>query len=343
MKENHWKETIIARKQIKVFCGLGVLLLLVFINTGCIGTRSFPLYAKPGETVSVAIGDVVDETGPGVDKSNLTITITDSLGADHVIDGNSSGASGKIRSVFRTFPDPLSPAALQYPFSGINFPNAGNGQIGVILDLPTTLASGTAMVKWISPNLPAYYGLDITVWANSSLEVLPGVGVPHVFREKWDDFTGTNALDLSFLEPNPRVKVSVSNTGGATVGGLQVKLLIDMIVNPDLAPSITNGWIFTANVVQENKHYMTNLTWVPTINAQQTVDEVNAMLYALGGTTEDHFEFYLVSFNQSATIDLNGIQGADPVTGVLNTGYYKVCDINGAEIPGAVVTLTALN
>jgi hypothetical protein len=314
-----------------------ILLMVVSLGiSGCISTKTFPLRALPGETVALTLGRTSDEAGEGVTRQNLVVTITDVNGVSHIIDGTSAGGvDGKIQAVFRSFPDPLSQTTVSPPGGASFF----SGQIGALIDLPTDLPAGSAKVSWdvLNGELPNYvfYFWPLSSFAkNIQLEVLSGgPGQPHVFKEK---SAGYN--DLTQLEPNPRIRFTVSTA--STIGALEIQFNVDPLINPGNHRPIQQYGSLTGN---------TNLTYhTVTDNGSTYSNKTLIHLLRADGGPNNSFKFYAVWESAGMVLDLSGVEGVtidvvDPNKGALDAAYFKAYDLNGNLLTDAEMTLMVFN
>jgi len=302
---------------------VSAMILFVFFSlmtTGCVTNKTFPFRAMSGETIVIPFGRTGDEIGEGVNTNNVTVTIVDGAGVERQITSASSGDQGKLRAVFRAFPDPLSKASL--PSS--NYADVGDGQLAAIVDLPKNLAPGVGSVKVASSSLGLYYDMVSNVfdYYKERLEVLPGAGSAHTFQEA---VTGWGLMgSLTLL---PRVKCSVS-TASSNIGGVEISLKTDPAkVGP------------IAKVAMRYNYPNTQLAWKS--KNERALVTYTTQMTDLSGSGQEAFTSYLVG--QSGSImDLSGISGVD-ASGNLDPLYFKVYDINGNLIQDATVTLGSFN
>lgn len=312
---------------------VAAILILILSSglAGCITTSTFPLRALPGETIALTVGRTADEAGQGVGKDDLIVTITDADGVDHVIDAASTENQGEIREVFRSFPDPLSYAA-------VNNQPGPSGQVGALIDLPTGLAAGSAKVRWevLNGKLPSYvfYFWPLGNYSNNiDLEVLSGgPGSPHVFQER-----SNGVGSISDLEPNPRILFKLG-TSRTDIGAVQVQCNMD--------PAILPGAVgYNIKIVQKYNKIDTNLSYNFVTDPSSTYSNQTLMhLLRTAGGEKGKYRFYAVWADPAATIALTGIEGVtvdpqDPNLGTLDTNHFKAFDMNGNLINDAVMTL----
>jgi len=330
------------------------MMILLSTLTGCIATSSFPLRAKPGETIALTIGRTADEQGQGVTKNNLIVRIKDSGGVlvKEITGTSSGGSAGKIQIVFRSFPDPLSSASYDNPWVGFS------GQIGALIDLPDDLATGSYTLSWeAAGTLPKYVGywFPLPGFFNNypiPLEILSGgKGSPHVFSE----VTGMGG-QLSDLEPKPRIQFTLQ-TGRADIGGLAVRFNLKpatFFKDPDPASS---GCGLDANSLGATKTVQKYKDHGPYLSQNQVFDgsspfthQTMIQLIKETGGTKATFQFYIVFPNTGyctlnpSDIDMSGIGGftmSDPTInlGQLDSSHFAVYDLNGNAISGPTMNV----
>ncbi len=199
-----------------LWTGMG-LLFLVGAGNGCMGTQTFGIAARAGDTIVLAIGRY-----DNVQRDNMTVTITDSVGAVTTYGPNNSG----VRAVVQLYPDPATYLLYRdrlYPgqagmigtLTSLSGGDKEWWETSVYIDLPSTMALGTANI-----NVSTTTGLSVGPIA---VDVLPGTGSSNEF---WSNSTITGPISLqsvlSMLERLPHATVVFD---GATVPyGIQISL-----------------------------------------------------------------------------------------------------------------------
>src|SRR3990172_3115609 len=114
---------------------LMVLLVISSGFSGCVGFQAYPLAARSGDTISMAIGGtLMHETIPGdqITLDDLDITIQQHINGNSVIDVNEVYPVKK-RYLFRLYPDMTS---YSWNFaSAYGIPAGQGGEWSVVLDL----------------------------------------------------------------------------------------------------------------------------------------------------------------------------------------------------------------
>ncbi len=206
-----------------------VLLLVISLGlSGCIGFQSFPLAARPGDTISLALGGTrYHETFPGsqIMLNDLNITIQQDKNGNGVIESSETFTVTK-RYLFRLYPDPTSRAANFTTSYGMG--TAPVGQWSVVVDLADPIthaplpldgnlqASVVVQTDKLANN---YWGTSYEGSLNSiPITILPGVGQSHKFNLR-----NIPESDLALLQPAPQLALSFSGSGNVAA----VDLVID--------------------------------------------------------------------------------------------------------------------
>lgn len=160
-----------------------IIILIISINSlyGCTGQNVFGLAARSGDTVAFTVGYY-----PNLSRQGITVTITDSLGAQTIY----NPGDANVRGLINAYPDPLSYLVvgkttnqdLTEGFESglgsiIEFVTTDGSkeylQTTLIMDLPVGMSSGNATVE-ITPtgdaSLPA-----------ANIEILSGSGTSDIF------------------------------------------------------------------------------------------------------------------------------------------------------------------
>jgi hypothetical protein len=151
-----------------------VIVLLGF-GQGCTMVQTYPLAARPGDTITIAPGSL-----EGATKSNLTIQYYSDAAPTAPIN-----LTTNIRSVFNITPDRTSPAwTTSYADTITNGSGHGPWQTVIALDLPTSglpegsgklhVSLGTGVMTPDTTHTPE--GVDI------ALAILPGSGTQNLFK-----------------------------------------------------------------------------------------------------------------------------------------------------------------
>ncbi len=213
-------------KMIKVMA----LLIISFGLSGCVGFKSFPLAARSGDTVSLALGGIHHETVPGdqIKLDDLTITIEQDINGDGVIDASEKFAVKK-RYLFRLYPDLTSYAwnfSPYYTGTPPYGPIARSGEWSVVLDLvdPSTNAPLPLVGDREATVVVATNKLTDNFWGgmegslgNIPITILPGVGESNHFNND-----GGPMADIAQLQPLPQLAIGLSGSGGVAAAALDI-------------------------------------------------------------------------------------------------------------------------
>jgi hypothetical protein len=167
---------------------------------GCAGVKTFTNEARPGDTVALATG-----WNQPVNRNNLTVRFTDANAAVVTYNPGNPG----IRTVTQLYPDPVSKLVVEYATGQTTGSSGTDGtvmgasidgsvtnhdtdwnQTVVYLDLPTSLAAGTANIVLTGPN-------GALTATPMQVNVLPGTGAPDIFAGQG---SGNASASLPLLE-----------------------------------------------------------------------------------------------------------------------------------------------
>lgn len=284
-----------------------VLILPAVITLGgCVGAQTFGPAARAGDTVAVEIG-----RRPKIARQNVTVTITDAAGAVTTYAPNDS----HVRGIVDIYPDPVSRAVVGTMTNqdlGYNATTTGyliNTQVTnndndwfqtvMVLDLPTTMATGDATVSI------ADSGTGTTIQP-STVTVVPGTGSPNLFTI-WVPWGSTLPLLSTSLYPN--TLMSMERADRYTVTFAQTN---------GVPHSIQVSFTHTSGVgvpwVANPRGDIRSVLW------HDDGTTLTVMVTPTQGTTftqMSDFKFYI----------------AGGITGLTQTGL-KAYDINGVAVPG---------
>lgn len=190
------------------------LFLFAFVLLqGCVAVQTFPIAARAGDTITLAVG-----SPDGMTRNNTSVQFV-------------SGAYSTelpIRSVIRLRPDNTSNAAA---YDGLlaSITNSGSHSPWlsiIVLDLPTGLPVGNAV---LTVTTSAVYSSSSVDGVPISLEILPGTGTSNAFR--YDGGTGDPADtydgNLLKLEPGPQVVIRPPQDA-STFAAAQIKITLQV-------------------------------------------------------------------------------------------------------------------
>jgi hypothetical protein len=208
-----------------------ITLLAASYLTGCAGLNPFPLAARGGDTISLALG-----SQDGMTKANTTVTLTDSVGTVFDLTSN-------VRALMKLYADPTSGVYYggdTYTTSQLMYNTAHAPWLTVMaLDLPTGIATGAANIN-VNTTGPQKTGIaspDINQ-LSMGIEILTGTGSSNGFGFFWTrNGQYQNTGNLPQLEPQPQYKVlppDVSFGTDAGYGAAEIKIQLPQSVpQPD--------------------------------------------------------------------------------------------------------------
>lgn len=155
------------------------LILVLWLGTlsGCIAVQPFGNYARPGDTITLAVG-----SQDGMTKANTSVVFVPDSSPSTSID-----VSSGIRAIFKLYADKVSRVySPNNSNAGINFSylRHENWQTVIALDLPTSLpvGPGTFQVQTTVPQPGGVYPDVNTVPIR--IEILAGTGAPNPLQYK---------------------------------------------------------------------------------------------------------------------------------------------------------------
>jgi len=277
---------------------IAVLFFIMATLLGCSSQRTFTTSAQAGDTVALAIG-----WHPEVRRQDLTLTITDALGSQVTyLPGDPA-----VRAVVNLYPDPVSkfivnselgrdPVAINATIlkSQVTGGDKEFSMKFVTIDLPTTLATGTANIDLVSAQGDTINPL--------SVEILPGLGSSDSFTN-YEGFFISNST-LRYMERKSYYAVDFS---GSTIPHA---IQVDLIHNPDVNNGGTGeAFVTTARADLKNTNWSDDGTGL-----------LRVILMPSGAELDDiqHFKFYVAGgltgllVGSVTAFDING----NPVSGV---------------------------
>jgi len=331
-------------------------LFFFLVLSGCVGQEAFTKMARTGDTVALAVGGSPSHELDHVEKSAMTINVTDSTGMSY---------PATLRNLFRVYSDPLSRYNYDNRYETDQAPpwlsrfyrDPNQGQWIAIVDLtdpatgqPLPLQPGSASLQVNTPDLRnsmLAFGIQESDGSlgNINIEILPGTGSPHTFNT----LMGTPVGDPSHLERLPHLEVSFDNSKisaplndvstAEVIGGIEFTLDYDESIfgSPKFPPLVSGNPVDPRIKVQS-----------AIINeAGNKVMRVTLLAPSKGVVASPDPENYLDSFYLafSDIRDMKVFVAWDPnyLTGGVDTTNYqnvfqlrdfKVVDIDGNPITG---------
>jgi hypothetical protein len=284
--------------------------------SACVGVQTFTPAARQGDTVALALG-----WQKNLARQNITVTVTDAVGTVTTYVPNDS----HVRGIINLYPDPASRAVVGTMTGqdlGYQATNTGSlintfvtndtstgehdndwWQTTMLLDLPATMATGTATIAIADSG-----GATIQ---SISISIVPGTGSSNMFSF-YAPWGGTPSLlsnwppILGSMERADRYTVAFSTTQDAS-GNYVIPHSIQMQFTH--TPAVGKAWVVNPrgdikNVVWNDDG--TNLTVILTPTQGKTLRQMlDFKFYIAGGITG------LVQTSLKA-YDVNG----NPLTGV---------------------------
>jgi hypothetical protein len=294
-------------------------ILTLMVLQACTGVNSFGLAARPGDTVALVTG-----WNQSVNRSNLTVQFTDANGA---VVTYSPGDPG-IRSVVQLYPDPVSKLMVEYATGQSNGTGLMNGptigsyvdsgytahdadwnQTVVYVDLPTTLATGTAAITLSGPsgiltNGNAFGNGSLTPISPIKVNVLPGAGVSNSLYSQG----GGNGGSLPLMER--RSYYTVTFTGPTIPNSIQIDL-----THPAGA---TNPWVVNT------RGDLKNVVWHD--DGSTNLRVILSPSHGAPLADMKHFKFYVASGIPLAGLAVANVVAYDvsgnPVSGIAANVSY---------------------
>lgn len=197
------------------------ILAFMMALPACVGVNTFPMIARPGDTISVMVGG-----SEKASKGTVSASLTDANGQTWDLK-----TLGLIRSVFNLRTDGRAYGSHYSPYSESSFPwSYGHEPMQTVLvtDLPAGAAPGQASLSVALNTTDNSAGVTSPYTIN--LEIIGGAGAP-------DSFSTTSAIragpvDFGKLEPAPNAKISFGST--STIGAVTLVVGFDpAVVNPN--------------------------------------------------------------------------------------------------------------
>lgn len=237
-----------------------VLLVISLGFSGCIGFQSYPLMARSGDTITLALGGTRShETSPGsqITLNDLTISIQQDINGNSVIDANEVFPVKK-RYLFRLYPD-LTSFAASFGFYGDPV-----GLWSVVLDLadPSTSAplplvgdrQATVVVTTgkLSDNVMNDFEGALS---NIPVYILSGTGQSHNFNNQ----TNSSLTNMANLPPLPQLAVGFSGSGSVAAAALDIDYDETVLKTSSYIKIIQD--VSSPNVILNQRIYSDNGNW----------------------------------------------------------------------------------
>jgi len=295
--------------------------------TACVAIQPFPNYARPGDTITLAVGPQ-----DGMTKANTRVWFTSDVTPSSPIEITSS-----VRSIFNLYADRGSPVYSPYSDGATNFGYLHREQwlTLIALDLPQGLSTGPATIQVqttvqqphpVEPGVFAVYPDVNTVPIR--IEILPGTGAPNPLKYK-TIFNGTLSGSYASVQPQRQalVKPPAEDPQGlwtTTYGAIEIR------INLPLA-DLTNGTL-TENNIRIAAQDVTGFT---RSKLQTTWSLAGNELKVLFISSSGKIKYYEPRF---AIVAENANFTATPT--ILSVNYY---DVNGTAVSGPATTAYSIS
>jgi len=224
-----------------------IFLSAIFLN-GCVAVQSFPLAARAGDTITLAVG-----SAEGLTKDNTTIEfISDWNGDIFPVHEGIPGGDNNLRAIVPVYPDKRTQLWINSDASSID-ENTGHGSwlTVLVVDLPRNLPDGTGRLR--VNTLATYPG---SVHINDypvSIEILPTrPDAPNSF-----DYINSAGFstqgDLTMLEVMPHYLIESAEPIGAVYPEYgAIEIVVDGVL--DLSVNESNMYV----VLDEMEQHLTS-------------------------------------------------------------------------------------
>lgn len=312
-------------KYFRVIQFIMFLMVLSLSVSGCIGFQPFPLAARPGDTIGLALGGSPQHETTGgqeITKDDVDITIEQDIDNSGTIDADEI-FNVKKRILFRLYPDPVSNAA--------NFSVLYSQPVGewiAIVNLadpvsgnPLPLIAGQATMRVSTTklqNLYTSYGLEGDL-NNIPIEILPDIGEKHTFNNN-------QYSNIQDMKPLPHMAISFTGTTNFAAAELDIDYDETAFNDPSSAIRVIQN-INKPDVILNYRKYDENGD-----------GKIKIMLYTNNGTSSPNgmkcFIVWNPGYLMSTVVDDGTPDESGDTFKVTNAKFY---DENGAEVTGISV------
>jgi hypothetical protein len=276
---------------------------VALLLSGCIGLDAFPIAARAGDTVTLALG-----SPEGMNRNNTSVSFEDSQGGIHDLTANQRG-------IFKLYPDKASKAWDSSATSTLVSSARHEAWLTVMaLDLPSSLPAGAGTIRVTTtadyPTINAHIN-DVPI----RIEILPGAGMSNPLEYVFGSTPATTSFgDVQDLEPRNSVAIHTDSSGTNLFGAIEIKLHIETDKGTNLAPSNVRVLMEDLMIITESRR---NWFW----DLDNGQDYTVTLLSPLGWLAENEAHFKIV-FKQASVV------GTPTITSI------RYFDVNGAEVVG---------
>lgn len=276
------------------FYPLILLTLVAAAVVGCASTQTFTTVARAGDTVMLPLG-----WQKSLLRQNITVTITPSSGSPVVYPPNSPA----VRGIINLYPDPVSNAVIGTNLNndlGVGATTTGSAinsnvtagdrdwwQTNLFLDLPSTLAPGTATIAIADATTAA-------VIQSSTVTILSGTGTPNnytVYSPSGAHTVGSWSFDVTSPSwyPNALLSLERAQHVALTFGRTDGTVPIPQALQLSHAASTNQSWVVNPRSDMKNVSWRddgTTITLVLTTASGNTITSMKDLkVYVAGPVT----------------------------------------------------------
>lgn len=308
-----------------------VLMVISLGFSGCVGFQAFPLAARSGDTISLALGGTFrHEILPGgqITLDDLNITIQQDINGNGVIDPDEVFPVKK-RYLFRLYPDLTSYAwNFSPPYYGT--PVGQSGEWSIVLDLvdPSTNAPlplvGARQARFVvetSKLMGNFWGyITEGSLSNIPINILPGIGQSHNFNND----SGVPATNIANLQPLPQLAIGFTGTAGVAAAALDIDYDETVLTNSSFIKIIHD--VSKPDVILNQRIYSYNGNW-----------KMRILLMTNNVTLSPNLLKCFIVWSPYAVVS-----GKTVTSNTFNVMSAKFYDASGVEVTGVNVVKTLL-
>ncbi len=275
----------------------------IILLPGCTGLDAFPIAARAGDTITLALG-----SPEGMGRDNTSVSFEDAQGGIHDL-------TTDMRGIFKLYPDPASKAW----DSSDTFTLVSNARhepwlTVMALDLPSSLPVGAGTIRVTTtadyPTINAHVN-DVPI----RLEILPGAGTPNPLEYVFGSTPTSTAFgNVQDLEPRHSVAVHTDSGGANMFGAIEMKLHIETDKGTNLTSSNVRILMEDLMIITESQR---NWFWDLDSGQDYTVTLISPL-----GWLADYEAHFKIIFKQASVV------GTPTITSI------RYFDVNGAEVTG---------
>lgn len=295
-------------KRLAVLAGVGLILLVQF---GCIGYKTYPYTVQAGDTITLGGGLEMGMGNEFMDRTNTTALLRKPDDPTFVRD-----ISANMQAIYHLHPDPRSSVYNTNMFLG-PLSQGRPFQTGMALDLPADLVPGVYQLEVSSTAINNVWKPFVQVIDDPNVP-----GDPNCFPDQSGVCTPIN--DVKQLEALPYTRVSFN--GFVMVGVMEVVLSYNTRTAPDpnqlnvISHRVNYG---SAGFGTTNRDHLKMFYW----KADPAAGVIRAQYLCPNGVSSQFLFFDVV----------RPVGMADPITGVT----VSALDLNGVDISTTITPTLA--